>query len=80
MEKLQKTRTYKDREDLNFKQVYDPEKHIKELTNKKEIQNILNEDQDILNEEEEKEEKKQEQLRKSDRQRRKTVNEFFVNF
>jgi hypothetical protein len=80
MDKLQKTRTYKDRKDLNFKQVYDPEKHIKELTNKKEIQNILNEDQDILNEEEEKEEKKQEQLRKSDRQRRKTVNEFFVDF
>ena len=45
MEKLQKTRKYKEREDLNFKQVYDPEKHIKELTNKKEIQNILNEEE-----------------------------------
>jgi len=80
MENLNKTKTYKDREDLNFKQVYDPEKHIKELSGKKEVQNKLNEEQDELEIEEKKDEEKQEQLRKSNRNRRKVVNEFFVDF
>ena len=65
---------------MNFKQVYDPEKHIKELSCKKEIQNKLNEDQEKLEDEEKKQEEKEEKLRKSNRKRRQVVNEFFVDF
>ena len=85
-EKLKKSKTYKEREDLNFHQVYDPETHIKELSSKKDIQNKLNEEQEVLEMEEKAEEKKEgrlasaEQLRKSSRQRRKVVNEFFIDF
>ena len=79
MEKLEKTKTYKEKQDLNFKQVYDPEKHIKELSSRSEIQEKLNEPQSILEKETEKDEEKEEQLRRGNRKRNKVMNEFFVN-
>lgn len=81
MENLNKTKTSKDKEDLNFGVHYDSEKHIKELSSKKDIEQKLNEDQNKLEEEEKKKEEKEEnEIRKSNRNRKRAINEFFVDF
>jgi hypothetical protein len=48
MDKLERAKTYKEKEDMNFGQHYDPERHIKELSGKTEIQKQLNQDQAVI--------------------------------
>ena len=48
VDKLERSKTYKEKEDMNFGQQYDPEKHIKELSARTEIQTKSNQNLGML--------------------------------